>query len=101
MNKGIRFTDEFEQDAVAQVVECGYGVSEVAKRPRDSIDRQVIAPRQRRADSTTQCPERQTHRPEFSLGSMCQMLIRISVAFTHGLQNRLVCLRKRTCDRLR
>ncbi|MBB5723926.1 transposase-like protein, partial [Loktanella ponticola] len=24
MNKGIRFTDEFKQDAVAQVVERGY-----------------------------------------------------------------------------
>ena len=32
MNKGIRFTDEFKQDAVAQVVERGYAVSEVAKR---------------------------------------------------------------------
>ena len=32
MNKGIRFTDEFEQDAVAQVVERGYAVSEVAER---------------------------------------------------------------------
>ena len=32
MNKGIRFTDEFKQDAVAQVVERGYGVSEVAER---------------------------------------------------------------------
>jgi len=32
MNKGIRFTDEFKQDAMAQVVERGYGVSEVAER---------------------------------------------------------------------
>jgi len=32
MNKGIRFTDEFKQDAVAQVVERGYSVSEVAER---------------------------------------------------------------------
>jgi len=32
MNKGIRFTDEFKQDAVAQVVERGYAVSEVAER---------------------------------------------------------------------
>ena len=32
MNKGIRFTDEFKQDAVAQVVERGYAVSEVAGR---------------------------------------------------------------------
>ena len=32
MNKGIRFTDEFTQDAVAQVVERGYAVSEVAER---------------------------------------------------------------------
>ena len=32
MNKGTRFTDEFEQDAVAQVVERGYAVSEVAER---------------------------------------------------------------------
>lgn len=32
MNKGIRFTDELKQDAVAQVVERGYAVSEVAER---------------------------------------------------------------------
>ena len=32
MNKGIRFTDEFKQDAVAQVVERGYAVSEVDER---------------------------------------------------------------------
>jgi transposase len=32
MNKGIRFTDEVKQDAVAQVVERGYAVSEVAER---------------------------------------------------------------------
>ncbi len=32
MSKGIRFTDEFKQDAVAQVVERGYAVSEVAQR---------------------------------------------------------------------
>lgn len=32
MNKGIRFTDEFKQDAVAQGVERGYAVSEVAER---------------------------------------------------------------------
>ena len=32
MNKGIRFTDEFKQDAVAQVVKRGYAVSEVAER---------------------------------------------------------------------
>lgn len=32
MNKGIRFTDEFKQDAVAQIVERGYAVSEVAER---------------------------------------------------------------------
>lgn len=32
MNKGIRFTDEFKQDAVAQVVERGYAVSEAAER---------------------------------------------------------------------
>lgn len=32
MNKGIRFTDEFKQDAVAQFVEHGYAVSEVAER---------------------------------------------------------------------
>ncbi len=32
MNKGIRFTEEFRQDAVAQVVERGYAVSEVAER---------------------------------------------------------------------
>ncbi len=28
MAKGIRFTDEFKKDAVAQVVERGYAVSE-------------------------------------------------------------------------
>jgi transposase len=32
MSKGIRFTDEFKQDAVAQIVERGYAVSEVAER---------------------------------------------------------------------
>ena len=32
MNKGIMFTDEFKQDSVAQVVERGYAVSEVAER---------------------------------------------------------------------
>jgi transposase len=32
MNKGIRFTYEFKQNAVAQVVERGYAVSEVAER---------------------------------------------------------------------
>jgi len=31
MNKGIRFTDEFKQVAVAQVVERGYAVGEVAE----------------------------------------------------------------------
>jgi len=36
MNKGIRFTDEFKRDAVAQVVERGYAVSEVAERLRIS-----------------------------------------------------------------
>ena len=29
---GIRFTDEFKRDAVAQVVERGYSVSEVSER---------------------------------------------------------------------
>jgi len=32
MSKGIRFTDEFQQDAVAQIVERGYAVGEVAER---------------------------------------------------------------------
>lgn len=32
MIKGRRFTDEFKQDAVAQVVERGYAFSEVAER---------------------------------------------------------------------
>jgi transposase len=32
MDKGIRFTDGFKRDAVAQVVERGYAVSEVAER---------------------------------------------------------------------
>ena len=32
MNKEIRFTDEFKQNAVSQVVERGYAVSEVAER---------------------------------------------------------------------
>ena len=32
MSKGIRFTDEFKQDVVAQVVERGYAVCEVAEQ---------------------------------------------------------------------
>jgi transposase len=32
MSKGMRFTDEFKWDAVMQVVERGYAVSEVADR---------------------------------------------------------------------
>jgi transposase len=32
MSKGIRFADEFRRDAVAQVVERGYAVSEVTER---------------------------------------------------------------------
>lgn len=32
MSKGIRFIDQFKQDAVAQVVERGSAVSEVANR---------------------------------------------------------------------
>jgi len=32
VGKGIRFTSEFRQDAVAQVVERGYAVNEVAER---------------------------------------------------------------------
>ena len=32
MAKGIRLTDEFIQDAVAQIVERGYAVSDVAER---------------------------------------------------------------------
>ncbi len=32
MSKGMRFTDEFKQDAVAHVVERGYAVCEVAER---------------------------------------------------------------------
>lgn len=32
MSKGIRFTEEFKRDAVAQVVERGYAVIEVAER---------------------------------------------------------------------
>jgi transposase len=32
MGKGIRFTDEFKRDALAQVVERGYAVSEAAGR---------------------------------------------------------------------
>lgn len=32
MSKGIRYTDEFKQDAVAQVIERGYAISEVAER---------------------------------------------------------------------
>ena len=32
MSKGIRFTDEFKKDAVAQVVDHGYAVREVADR---------------------------------------------------------------------
>ena len=36
INKEIRFTDELKQDTVAQVVERGYAVSEVAERLRIS-----------------------------------------------------------------
>ena len=36
MNKGIRFTDEFKREAVAQVVERGYSISEVGERLRIS-----------------------------------------------------------------
>ena len=32
MSKGIQFTDEFKRDVVAQFVERGYAVSEVAER---------------------------------------------------------------------
>ena len=32
MSKRVRFTDEFKRDAVAQVVERGYAVSDVAER---------------------------------------------------------------------
>lgn len=32
MNKGIRFTDEFKRNAVAQVVERGHAVSEADER---------------------------------------------------------------------
>ena len=32
MSKGMRFTEEFKQDAVAQVVDRGYAVREVADR---------------------------------------------------------------------
>lgn len=32
MNKGIRLTDEFKKEAVAQVFERGYSVSELAER---------------------------------------------------------------------
>lgn len=32
MSKGMRFADEFKQDAVAQVLERGYAVSEGAER---------------------------------------------------------------------
>jgi len=32
MSKGMRFTDEFKQDAVAQVVDRGYSVSDVSER---------------------------------------------------------------------
>ena len=32
MSKGMRFTDEFKRDAVVQVVERGYAVSDVAER---------------------------------------------------------------------
>ena len=32
MSKGIRFTDKFKHDAVVQVVERGYAVSQVAER---------------------------------------------------------------------
>jgi transposase len=32
MSRGIRFTDEFKRDAVAQVVERGHTVTEMAER---------------------------------------------------------------------
>ena len=32
MSKGFRYTDELKQDAVAQFIERGYAVSEVAER---------------------------------------------------------------------
>ena len=32
MPKGIRYTDEFKQDAVAQVIDRGYSVGDVADR---------------------------------------------------------------------
>ncbi|PYG25055.1 hypothetical protein C8N36_1375 [Pelagimonas varians] len=32
MSQGIRYTDELNRDAVAQVVERGYAVSQVAER---------------------------------------------------------------------
>ena len=36
MSRGIRFKDAFKQDAVAQVVECGYGVRYGLKMPRNA-----------------------------------------------------------------
>ena len=39
MSKGIRFTDEFKQDAVTQIVERGYAVSEVAERLQRELAR--------------------------------------------------------------
>lgn len=43
MNLGIRFADKFRHDAVVQVAERGYAVSEVAERlvddSRDKIDK--------------------------------------------------------------
>lgn len=32
MSKGIRFTDKFKRDAIAQVVGRGYSITEVAER---------------------------------------------------------------------
>ncbi|MBM1816460.1 transposase [Pseudosulfitobacter pseudonitzschiae] len=37
MSSQNRFTDEFKRDAVAQVVERGYAVSEVAERLNDLL----------------------------------------------------------------
>ena len=49
MSKGIRFTDEFKQDAVAQVVERGYAVSEVAERLGISPNRFTLGDRSLRS----------------------------------------------------
>ena len=47
MSKGIRFTDEFKQDAVAQVVERGYGTRPniLVSAPKNKVYKRSFAVR--------------------------------------------------------